>query len=100
MAFQRVGPLSQLPPGGMMPADIGGRRIAVCNVAGTVHAIDAICPHRGGPLYEGALHDNWVVCPWHAWEFDCVTGSNDYNPNLKQETYAVKVENGDIFVDA
>ena len=33
------------------------------------------CPHRGAPLAHGALHHHTIVCPWHAWEFDCRTGS-------------------------
>ena len=40
-----------------------------------------------------------VVCPWHAWEFDCVTGQNDYKPDLKQTKYGVRVDGDDVMVD-
>lgn len=40
-----------------------------------------------------------VVCPWHAWEFDCVTGQNDYQPDLKQAKYDVRVEGDDVLVE-
>jgi nitrite reductase/ring-hydroxylating ferredoxin subunit len=41
-----------------------------------------------------------LVCPYHAWEFDCVTGEYDRNPEVRLRTFAVKVENGEVLVDA
>lgn len=83
----------------MLELEDGDRRIAICNVDGTLHAIDGVCPHRGGPLAQGALHGKMVVCPWHAWEFDCMTGECDMNAALVQKKYTVRVEGGDILVD-
>jgi nitrite reductase/ring-hydroxylating ferredoxin subunit len=40
-----------------------------------------------------------LVCPWHAWEFDCRTGSNDYDEEIRLVKFPVKVENGEILVD-
>lgn len=99
MAFERVASLTQLKPGMMMDLERGARMIVVCNVEGEVHAMDGRCPHRDGPLGQGALHGRMVVCPWHAWEFDCVTGEHDYNPNLKQAKYEVRIEGDNVLVD-
>jgi nitrite reductase (NADH) small subunit len=99
MPFIKVGPLSQLPPGSVMPVDIGDRTFAVCNVAGELHALDGECPHAGGPLGEGAVHGSTLVCPWHAWEFDCRTGANDFDPDVIVATFPVKVEAGEILID-
>lgn len=99
MAFRSVGSIGALPPGSMIDFEDGDRRIAVCNVDGTIHAIDGVCPHRNGPLAQGALHGKMVVCPWHAWEFDCVSGECDMNPAIVQRKYEVRVENGQILVD-
>lgn len=82
-----------------MEATIGGRPVAVCNVGGELHALDGVCPHKGGPLGQGALHDRTLVCPWHAWEYDCVTGQNDFNPAIQLRKFAVKREGDDILVD-
>ena len=54
-----------------MEALVGDGTYAVCNAGGEIHALDGICPHAGGPLGQGALHGTTLVCPWHAWEFDC-----------------------------
>lgn len=100
MSFAKVARLADLPPGGLRQVQAGGRTIALCRVGEELYAVDGICPHSGGPLGHGALHGTALVCPWHAWEFDCVTGEHDRNPDLKLEKFAVKVENGDILVDA
>ena len=97
--FVRVGSLAKLPPGTIYEFEVAGRPVAVCNSGGIVHALDGICPHAGGPLGHGALHDHTVVCPYHAWEFDCRTGENDFDPSLKVATFAVRLEGDDILVD-
>ena len=99
MPLVKVGLLSQLPPGSVMPVDIGGQTIAVCNAGGELHALDGECPHAGGPLGEGALHGSTLVCPWHAWEFDCRTGANDFDPDVVIPTFPVKVEAGEILIE-
>jgi nitrite reductase (NADH) small subunit/3-phenylpropionate/trans-cinnamate dioxygenase ferredoxin subunit len=99
MAFVKVGSLSHLPPGSMRPAEVAGLELALCNVAGVVHGIGNTCPHAGGPLAEGALHGNIVTCPWHAWEYDCRTGQNDFDPEVTVPVYPVRVEGDDILVD-
>jgi nitrite reductase/ring-hydroxylating ferredoxin subunit/multimeric flavodoxin WrbA len=37
-------------------------------------AIGSTCNHKGGPLCEGRLRDEFVVCPWHGWEYSVITG--------------------------
>ena len=91
--------MSSLPPGGMMEFTTGERTIAICNAGGKLHAVDGVCPHQGGPLAQGALHGTAIVCPWHAWEFDCVTGEHDYNPAIELETFSVELSGDDILVD-
>ncbi len=101
MVLVRIGKLDDLPEGSAMHVelDYGSGAIAVCNVGGQVHAIDGICPHSGGPLGHGVLKGTMLTCPYHAWEFDCVTGQSDMNEDLKQATYPVKVEGGEIWVE-
>ena len=69
--------MSELPLGRMSHVRAFGRDYAICNVDGIIFAVEGICPHRGAPLAHGALHQHTIVCPWHAWEFDCRTGAGD-----------------------
>ncbi len=63
-----------LAEGGMRAVEAGGRKILLARVGGACHAVTATCPHAGGPLGEGVLHDGVVVCPWHKAAFRVATG--------------------------
>ncbi|MGH9721583.1 MAG: Rieske (2Fe-2S) protein [Bryobacteraceae bacterium] len=99
MARIKVGSLAQLQAGSMIEAMIADQPYAICNVEGKLYALEGTCPHRGGPIGQGAVNGAWVTCPWHAWEFDCRTGANDYNPEIKLKTYAVEVQGDDILIE-
>jgi nitrite reductase/ring-hydroxylating ferredoxin subunit len=104
MAFVKLAEVSQVPEGSALHVEVGDAShrcdaVAICNVEGTLHAMDGICPHAGGPLGEGALHGRFLVCPYHGWAFDCVTGLNAEDDVLQQARFKVKVEGKDILVD-
>jgi nitrite reductase (NADH) small subunit len=99
MAFVRVGSASQLPSGGVIEVEIGADVYAICHAGNEFYALDGICPHSGGPMGHGALHGTTLVCPWHAWEYDCRTGLNDFAAGAALATFPVKIEGDDILVD-
>ena len=99
MAFVKVGSLSSLPPGSVSEVALGDASYAICNIQGELHALDGTCPHAGGPLGQGNVQDNLVICPWHEWAYDCRTGENDYDPAIKLACFAVKTEGDDILID-
>jgi len=99
MPLVKAASLADLPPGALLAVRIGGKPVALCNSGGQIHALDGECPHNGGPHGHGALHGTMVVCPWHAWEFDCRTGELDYNPEVRVARYPVTVVGGDVFVE-
>ena len=96
----RVADVDAVPPGTARVVEVGGRSIALCNVDGTLYAIDNLCPHRGGPLGEGDLDGRVLTCPWHAWRWDVTSGANVNNPALRLACFPVSVEGQGIFVDA
>ena len=49
-------------------------QIAVFLHEGCFRAISNICNHKGGPLCEGQRRGEFVMCPWHGWEYSVVTG--------------------------
>jgi nitrite reductase/ring-hydroxylating ferredoxin subunit len=100
MAFVKVGTLAELPAGSVMEATLGERTFAICNLNGELHALDGSCPHVGGPLGQGNLEGSTLICPWHCWEFDCRTGANEHNEDLSVRKFDVRVENGDILINA
>jgi nitrite reductase (NADH) small subunit len=78
--------------------DLGTRSICLANIGGTVSAVDNICPHRGGPLGEGMIENGKLVCPWHAWEFDVVTGECITVPGTNVAVYPLTMQGEDVLV--
>ncbi len=66
----------------------------------TVFATSNACPHKGGPLNDGIVHDQKVTCPLHNWVFDLETGEAQGADDGQIQTYPAKVEDGRILVDA
>jgi nitrite reductase (NADH) small subunit len=77
----------------------GAKTICIANVNGVFSALDNICPHRGGPLGQGMIEGEKVVCPWHGWAWDSKTGAATQDPNMKVAVYPLKIENGDVLID-
>ena len=51
---------------------------------------DAVCPHNQGPLDQGWVRDGTtLVCPWHWYRFDLVSGTCATNPDYRLRTYPV-----------
>ena len=98
MPFVPVLKVSELPPGSLTEVSVGGKLYAVCNSEGTVRALGGECLHQGGPLGQGNLADGRIICPWHAWEFDCVTGASSFGPDHCVPTFEVKVEGDQILL--
>lgn len=96
--FVKLATLDELPPGASKEVEHDGRVYALFNVAGTISALDGICPHQGGPLADGPLDGCLVTCPWHGWQFDVRTGQTTLNGRLKQPVFEVKVEGRDVLV--
>lgn len=60
--------------GEVTEAEAEGVVVCLARVGGRLHAVENLCPHRDGPLGQGWIEGNAVVCPWHAWAFDLRTG--------------------------
>ena len=69
------------------------------NVNGTITAMDNVCLHRGGPLGQGTIEGDKLVCPWHGWQWDPKTGEAVHDPTAKVTVYPLKIENGDVMVE-
>jgi nitrite reductase (NADH) small subunit len=90
-----VAPLSAIPLGEGRTFEVAGERIAIFNTrAGRIFAVEASCPHKGGPLADGLVGEATVICPLHASKFDLVTGSPLGGPtgSCGIKTYPVRLD--------
>jgi nitrite reductase (NADH) small subunit len=99
VAFVRAASKAEIPAGKICELQVGGKAIALANVAGKFCAISGICLHQAGPLGEGELDGQVVTCPWHGWQFDVTTGKVVANPKVGVDSYPVELRGDDVFVD-
>src|SRR5882724_6138111 len=73
--------------------------VAVFHYAGQFRAIGNACNHKGGPLSEGRLHGEFVMCPWHAWEYSVITGKGPEGYDEEQvPVFAVEERDDGVYV--
>ena len=98
MAFVEVAKTADLPVGRAKAVNAAGRTVALYHTASGFFATANVCPHRGGPLAEGDLMGNEIVCPWHLWGFDVTSGACTGDPAICVPSYEVRVENDRVLV--
>lgn len=100
MARHKVAKLSEIAPASTLRVVVDGLEILLCNVDGNLYAIEDVCTHDGGPLDQGTLEGECVVCPRHGATFDVRTGDVVTLPAVVPlMTFAVNVEGDDVYVD-
>ena len=98
---QVVAQAADVPPGTARVVECAGKRLALCNVDGTIYAVDDVCTHDGGSLDQGELIGDEIECPRHGARFNVVTGRVTRLPAMMPlRTYLVRVEDGHVAVDA
>jgi nitrite reductase/ring-hydroxylating ferredoxin subunit len=78
---------------------IGTIKIAVFRDGDRFGAVGHECIHMGGPLADGDLKDDYIICPFHGWTYDFQTGMGSHR--FKGEdvpSYPIKVVNGEVFL--
>jgi 3-phenylpropionate/trans-cinnamate dioxygenase ferredoxin subunit len=99
--YVKVARADEIGPGEKQIVEVDGIEIVIVNLAGTFFAIEDVCTHDGGPLGEGKLDRGALTCPRHGARFDVRTGAALSMPAIEAApTYAVKVEDGDVFVES
>ncbi|MDB5298417.1 MAG: Rieske (2Fe-2S) domain protein [Phycisphaerales bacterium] len=91
MSWTSLCDLSELEEGNGKYVEIGGFQLAVFLNKGKVYVTDNTCPHAGGSLSGGAIQDDCVVCPWHAWPFRLDNGQLRDMPGCAITTYKTRV---------
>jgi len=97
--YVRVGKASDVPAGRAEVFDVEDRKIAVFRLEDGFFAIEDICTHDGGPLAEGEIEEDQVICPRHGARFDIKTGAALTLPAVTPvESYPVRVEGNELFI--
>jgi nitrite reductase (NADH) small subunit len=95
-----LAPVDSIPLREGRAVSVAGRDIAIFNLGDRFAATDNRCPHRGGPLADGIIAGESVVCPLHGWKISLASGGvvGRACDGACVETYPTRVDNGVIVI--
>lgn len=99
-AFVRIRNAAALSPGRSRAVSVGAYEVAIFNVDGEFYALENSCPHQGGPLADGWLEAEVIICPWHGWCFDVRSGKMTLGDYARVATFQVQRDGPDLLVAA
>jgi nitrite reductase/ring-hydroxylating ferredoxin subunit len=97
-SFVPIANVNDVPVGRVRAFLVADRKVALYHTASGFFASDNVCPHRGGPLADGDLIGEEIICPWHLWGFDVASGLCTGNPDISVLMHEVKVEHDRIMI--
>jgi nitrite reductase/ring-hydroxylating ferredoxin subunit len=95
---------------------VGSREVGVIRLpGGAFRAVLNRCPHKGAPICKGLVSGTWppsapdqlqferegevLICPWHGFEYDLVTGEEMYQDRpTRLRLYPTSVEDGQVMI--
>src|SRR5690606_18556368 len=98
--FRPLGPLDRIPLGEGRTYRVADLEIAVFRTrAGELFAVQANCPHAGGPLADGLIGNGQVICPLHGRVFELASGASLRGDCPALHTYPIRIsDSGEILV--
>ncbi|MFQ5408002.1 MAG: thiamine pyrophosphate-dependent enzyme [Anaerolineales bacterium] len=99
LTWFKVGPPDVLAEGRITTVQAGHHAVCLTRTEKGYGAISNRCAHQGGPLGDGFLQNGYVVCPWHAYEYDPHTGAAppEYD-DPPVEAFAVELREDGVYV--
>ena len=92
------GSIEAIPYGEGRAFAVGSHQVAVFRKRdGTLRALSAVCPHKGGPIADAQIDNRVVLCPLHLNAFELDTGCSTTGA-APLRSYPVYLEDGEIVV--
>ncbi len=91
--------VEEIPQFGGRTVRAGQTEIAIFRLGdGRIRAVDNRCPHKQGPLAEGIVSGDTIICPMHARKISLESGEVLPPDSGCVKTYPAKVEGGQILL--
>lgn len=91
--YFKVAKAADMPDGERLFFELEGKPIVLFALKGEYLAIADVCSHDEGPVGEGELDGEEIICPRHGARFDLRTGKVLSFPAVKDiEVYPVRVK--------
>ena len=92
--------LNQAPKeGAMVKVQVNNQKLFVTLNNGQLYCAQDRCPHEDIELSLGCLKGNRIKCSLHGFSFDLATGDSSEQDVDNLQTYAVKQENNEIYIE-
>lgn len=89
----------ELAGGKPQQVTVAGQNIMLYRANDVIFALANRCNHRGGPLHEGEIDGQEVICPWHSSRFRLQDGAVTRGPaTAPQPCYETRIHDGKIEV--
>lgn len=99
MSWVKVCAVDEIPFLGARQARLDGIEIGIFKLSdGTLRAVENSCPHKGGPLSEGIVSGDAVICPLHSWKISLMNGAVLPPDKGNVKSYDVRAEDGMAWV--
>jgi len=90
--FTPVMPAAELAENTPTKASLGTTTLVLVRRGDVVHALKETCSHAGGPLAQGTLEGDTIVCPWHSSAFRLSDGAVRHGPaSSRQVAYRARI---------
>jgi nitrite reductase/ring-hydroxylating ferredoxin subunit len=71
---------------------LGNTALVLVRRGDVVHALKETCSHAGGPLSQGEVRGDVIICPWHYSNFRLSDGVVKHGPAThRQPAYAARI---------
>jgi nitrite reductase/ring-hydroxylating ferredoxin subunit/(2Fe-2S) ferredoxin len=97
-AWTRVCRAADVPANGMKEFAVGGVSVLIVSAGDAFVAFPALCPHEAVPLEQGVHDGSVLTCLEHMWQFDLRTGAPLGDAQEGLQGFALKEEQGDLYV--
>jgi nitrite reductase/ring-hydroxylating ferredoxin subunit len=97
--FTAVLPAADLPEATPTKAMLGTTGLVVVRRGDLVWALKETCSHAGGPLAQGTLEGDTIVCPWHGSALRLRDGAVRHGPaTARQVAYRARISGDQVEV--
>jgi len=98
--WQLVGKVDDLKKKALQEIEVGKTKVALSFKDDEWGAVSGFCNHIGGPLGNGCLDGDYIVCPWHYWKFNRKTGFGEpgYEDDRVQQ-YETKLKGDELWIN-
>jgi len=97
--WQFVCTVREIPNFGGRTVRTGSVEIALFRLSDDrIRAVENRCPHKQGPLAEGIISGETIICPLHARKINLESGEVLPPDSGCVKTYAVKIKEGQVFL--